>query len=61
MIIIIGILESIAIIYFFVSSCTDPGVLKIPVTEEEQESRYFFPFLRKTLLFAPLRKQFKIG
>jgi len=37
----LAILEISTLITFFVSSCTDPGVLKVPVSEEEQESIYY--------------------
>ena len=40
MIITLAFLEVFTLITFFLSSCTDPGVLKIPVSEEEMESNF---------------------
>ncbi len=38
MIITLALLEILSLVSFFIASCTDPGVLKIPVCDEEQES-----------------------
>jgi hypothetical protein len=39
MTITIGLLEVGSLISFFIASCTDPGVLRVPISEEEQESK----------------------